>query len=85
MIATKNKNKDYASRIKDGDTSFITVNLLEDFENSITGTFVRENAVGSKPLAESAGFNYSKLQALLCMVASAAASVGLIMWAINFF
>lgn len=30
-------------------------------------------------------FNYNKLQAVICMAASAAVSVGLIMWAVKSF
>ena len=31
------------------------------------------------------GFNYNKLQAVLCMVSSAAVSIGLIVWAVRAF
>jgi hypothetical protein len=39
--------------------------------------------LGSKP--EKTRFNFNKLQAVICMVASAALSIGLIIWLVRTF
>lgn len=36
-------------------------------------------------LESKAGFNFNKLQAVACIMSSAAVSIGLIYWAINIF
>lgn len=52
--------------------------LGEDLMNNTAG-----KVIGAPATKEARTFNFNKLQAVACMMASAAVSIGLIVWAVK--